>query len=117
MFTSNTAYQSAAPAAATTTSPAVTVGLGPALRNVTKPSITGTAKVGYRQTAKPGTWTPAASTYSYVWKRDGRAISGATRVTYYPTRADRGHLITVTITAKRPGYAWGYATSAQRRIG
>ncbi|MFF3399012.1 Ig-like domain-containing protein [Streptomyces sp. NPDC002659] len=101
----------------TSTSPVVTVAAGPALKNVTRPSITGTARVGYRQTARPGTWTPAATTYSYTWKRDGRTITGATRVTYYPTRADRGHLLTVTITAKRPGYAWGYATSVSRRIG
>ncbi|MGW2559867.1 Ig-like domain repeat protein [Streptomyces sp. NPDC001514] len=99
------------------TSPAVTVGLGPALKNVTRPSITGTAKVGYRQTVKAGTWTPAATSYSYVWKRDGRVISGATRATYYPTRADRGHLLTVTVTAKRAGYAAGSATSVSRRIG
>ncbi|MFE7777774.1 Ig-like domain-containing protein [Streptomyces sp. NPDC057445] len=101
----------------TSSSPAVSVGLGPALRNGTKPSITGTAKVGYRQTAKPGTWTPAATSYSYVWKRDGRVIRGATRATYYPTAADRRHLVTVTVTAKRPGYAPGYATSVSRRIG
>ncbi|MET7713140.1 Ig-like domain-containing protein [Streptomyces sp. NPDC005407] len=101
----------------TATSPAVSVGIGPALRNWTRPSITGTPKVGYRQTARPGTWSPAATSYSYVWKRDGRVISGAVRATYYPTRADRGHLITVTVTAKRPGYAWGYATSRAVRIG
>ncbi|WP_405998474.1 Ig-like domain-containing protein [Streptomyces sp. NBC_00829] len=101
----------------TATSPAVSVGAGPALRNGTRPSITGTARVGYRQTAKPGTWSPAATTYSYVWKRDGRVIKGATRATYYPTAADRRHLLTVTVTAKRPGYAWGSATSTSRRIG
>src|SRR4029453_1326522 len=99
----------------TSTSPGVTVAAGPRLKNVTSPSITGTARVGYRQTARPGTWTPAATTYSYTWKRDVGAITGATRVTYCPTRADRGHLLTVPITAKRPGYAWGYATSVSRR--
>ncbi|MER6123397.1 Ig-like domain repeat protein [Streptomyces sp. NPDC001795] len=102
---------------ATSTSPAVTVALGPALKNGTKPSIAGTHRVGYRQTARTGTWTPAATSYSYVWKRDGRAISGATRSTYVPTRADRGHNLTVTVTAKRAGYANGTATSVSVRIG
>ncbi|MFJ7073076.1 Ig-like domain-containing protein [Streptomyces sp. NPDC098781] len=101
----------------TSTSPSVTVALGPALKNGTKPSFTGTRKVGYRQTAKPGTWSPAAQSYSYVWKRDGRAISGATRSTYTPTRADRGHLLSLTVTAKRAGFANGTATSASVRIG
>ncbi|WP_405592127.1 Ig-like domain-containing protein [Streptomyces sp. NBC_01092] len=101
----------------TSTSPSVTVALGPALKNGTKPSFTGTRKVGYKQTAKPGTWTPAAQSYSYVWKRDGRAITGATRSTYTPTSADRGHLLSLTVTAKRAGFAGGTATSAAVRIG
>ncbi|MFE6939498.1 Ig-like domain-containing protein [Streptomyces chartreusis] len=101
----------------TSTSPSVTVALGPALKNGTKPSFTGTRKVGYKQTAKPGTWTPAAQSYGYVWKRDGRAITGATRSTYTPTSADRGHLLSLTVTAKRAGFADGTATSAAVRIG
>ncbi|MFF3684545.1 Ig-like domain-containing protein [Streptomyces sp. NPDC002187] len=101
----------------TSTSPALSVVAGPALRNGTRPSITGTARVGYRQTARPGTWTPAATSYSYVWKRDGRVIRGATRSTYHPTSADRRHQLTVTVTGKRAGYAWGYATSRPVRIG
>ncbi|MFJ8602337.1 Ig-like domain repeat protein [Streptomyces shenzhenensis] len=99
------------------TSPAVTVALGPALKAVTKPSVGGTHKVGYKQTAKPGTWKPSATSYSYVWKRDGKTITGATRSTYTPVRADRGHRLTVTVTAKRTGYAKGTATSASVKIG
>ncbi|MEU3980961.1 Ig-like domain-containing protein [Streptomyces sp. NPDC026672] len=99
------------------TSPAVTVALGPALKAGTKPSISGTHRVGYRQTAKSGSWTPAATSYGYVWKRDGRTITGATRSTYTPTRSDRGHRLTVTVTAKRGGYADGSATSVSVRIG
>ncbi|GGJ12660.1 Ig-like domain-containing protein [Streptomyces brasiliensis] len=98
------------------TSPAVTVGLGPALKVGTKPSISGTHKVGYKQTAKPGSWKPAATSYSYVWKRDGKTISGATKSTYTPTRSDRGHKLTVTVTAKRGGYANGSATSVSVKI-
>jgi hypothetical protein len=100
----------------TSTSPSVTVALGPALAVVTRPSISGTHKVGYRQTAKPGSWKPAATSYSYVWKRDGRAITGATKSTYTPTRSDRGHKLTVTVTAKRSGYANGSSTSVSVKI-
>ncbi|MER8041439.1 Ig-like domain-containing protein [Streptomyces sp. NPDC094032] len=103
--------------ATVSTSPALGVALGPALRNGTKPAIAGTHRAGYRQTARTGSWTPAATTYTYVWKRDGRVIGGATRATYTATRADRGHRLTVTVTAQRPGYAKGTATSAPVRIG
>jgi hypothetical protein len=99
----------------TATSPAVSVARGPALKNTVRPSITGTARVGYRLTARPGSWTPPATSYGYVWKRDGRAITGATRSTYVLTRADRYHLITVTVIAKRAGYANGTATSPSVR--
>ncbi|MEU9453903.1 Ig-like domain repeat protein [Streptomyces sp. NPDC048277] len=101
----------------TATSPAVTVALGPALKNTARPSTTGTAKAGKRLTAKPGSWTPAAASYTYVWKRDGHAIRGGTHSTYLLTRTDKGHLITVTVTAKRSGYANGTATSRSVRVG
>jgi hypothetical protein len=101
----------------TSTSPSVTVAVGPALKNVAKPSIAGTHRVGYRQTARPGSWSPSATSYSYVWKRDGRTISGATHSTYTATRSDRGHKLTVTITAKRTGYSKGTATTASVKIG
>ncbi|MFK0158125.1 Ig-like domain repeat protein [Streptomyces sp. NPDC090493] len=99
------------------TSPAVTVARGPALKNTTRPSVTGTAKTGKRLTAKPGSWKPAATSYGYVWKRDGHVIRGGTHSTYVLTRTDKGHLITVTITAKRSGYANGTATSKSVRVG
>ncbi|MGI5514102.1 Ig-like domain repeat protein [Streptomyces sp. CA-106131] len=101
----------------TSTSPSVTVAVGPALKNVAKPSIAGTHRVGYRQTARAGSWSPSATSYSYVWKRDGRTISGATHSTYTATRSDRGHKLTVTITVKRTGYSKGTATTASVKIG
>ncbi|MDX6346924.1 MAG: hypothetical protein QOF84_1714 [Streptomyces sp.] len=96
---------------ATATSAAKTVAVGPELTATTKPSIKGTAKVGNKLTAKPGTWSPAATSYGYVWKRAGKAISGATKSTYKLVKADKGKKITVTVTAKRTGYAGGKATS------
>ncbi|MGW3953461.1 Ig-like domain repeat protein [Streptomyces sp. NPDC004752] len=101
----------------TATSPAVTVARGPALKNTVRPSITGTARVGKRLTAKPGSWTPTATSYGYVWKRDGHAIRGGTHSTYLLTRTDKRHLITVTVTAKRSGYTNGTATSKSVRVG
>ncbi|MGW1539952.1 Ig-like domain-containing protein [Streptomyces sp. NPDC002309] len=98
------------------TSPAVKVAVGPALKNTAKPSVSGTHRVGYKQTAKVGSWKPSATSYSYVWKRDGRVISGARSATYKATSADRGRNLTVTVTAKRKGYGNGTATSSSVRI-
>ncbi|MCF3133795.1 Ig-like domain repeat protein [Streptomyces olivochromogenes] len=101
----------------TATSPSVTVALGPALKNTVRPSITGTPRVGKRLTAKPGSWNPTATSYGYTWKRDGHAIRGATHSTYVLTRGDKRHLITVTVVAKRAGYANGTMTSKSVRVG
>ncbi|MFE4829587.1 Ig-like domain-containing protein [Streptomyces sp. NPDC056672] len=100
----------------TVTSPAVTVATGPALKVKTAPAISGTAKVGKKLTAKAGTWTPAAQSYTYVWKRAGKAISGATKSTYTAVKADKGHTLTVTVTAKRSGYANGAATTKSVKV-
>ena len=43
------------------------------------------------------------ATYHYIWKRDGGAIAGAAAVTYTPTTADRGHLLSVSVTATKSG--------------
>ncbi|MFD8072006.1 Ig-like domain-containing protein [Streptomyces sp. NPDC059718] len=99
------------------TSPAVTVGVGPALKNTKLPTISGTARTGKRLTAKAGSWRPSATSYSYEWRRDGKAIRGATRSTYVLTKADRGHRVALKITAKRSGYTNGSATSKSVRVG
>ncbi|WP_405951435.1 hypothetical protein OG588_39560 [Streptomyces prunicolor] len=93
------------------TSTAVTVAAGAALKVTKAVAITGTAKVGHRLTAAHGTWSPTATSYTYVWKRDGKTISGATKSTYVLVKADKGHKITVKVTAKRSGWTNGSATT------
>ncbi|MCB5165013.1 hypothetical protein LG634_09255 [Streptomyces bambusae] len=85
---------------------------GAAPKATKAPTISGTAKVGSVLTAKPGTWTPAAASYTYQWYANGQAVSGATRTTFKPASAQLGKRITVTVTAHRPGHASGTATSA-----
>ncbi|MFK0151426.1 hypothetical protein ACIQVK_04985 [Streptomyces sp. NPDC090493] len=94
------------------TSPAVTAAVGPALKATQAPSRSGTATVGHKLTAAHGTWSPAATSYSYSWKRGGKAISGATKSTYVLVKADKGQKITVTVTAHRHGWTNGSATTA-----
>lgn len=83
---------------------------------VVRPTFTGTTRVGRRLTGSKGTWRAPSHTFSYRWLRDGRAITGATRTTYTTTRADRGHLITFQVTARRTGFPTVTAKSVARRI-
>lgn len=72
-----------------------------------KPSITGkvrgAVRVGRRLTVHAGSWTTGTK-LSYHWLRAGKAIRGATRPTYKPTRADRHRRLAVRITGRKPGY-------------
>ncbi|WP_052808630.1 hypothetical protein [Streptomyces cyaneogriseus] len=99
---------------AVSTSPTATVAAGPGLKatTTTAASVSGTAKVGHKLTANHGTWTPAATTYTYQWKRNGVSISGATKSTYVLAKADKGRKITVKVTAHRHGWTNGSATTA-----
>lgn len=94
------------------TSPAVTVAVGPSLKATKAPSRSGTAKVGYRLTVAHGTWSPTATSYSYSWTRNGKTITGATQSTYVLVKADKGQKITVKVTAHRHGWTDGSATTA-----
>lgn len=76
----------------------------------------GTAAVGRRLTATPGSWWPGGIAFTYQWLRDGRAISGATARTYLIRRTDKGHRISVRITARKPGFKTIAITSAGRLV-
>lgn len=80
-----------------------------------KPTIGGTAKVGSKLTAKPGSWT-SGTKVSYQWKREGKAISGATTSSYKLVAADAGKKITVTVTGAKSGYAKLAKTSSSKTV-
>ncbi|WP_062305978.1 excalibur calcium-binding domain-containing protein [Demequina subtropica] len=67
-----------------------------------------------------GVWTPKPTSFSYQWYRDGKAISGATRVSYTVTSADAGHKLSVRVTARRSGYiathVWSGDANAGRKL-
>lgn len=96
-----------------TTAP-VKVASGAAAVASVKPRITGTPKVGQTLKASKGTWSPVATyTYTYIWKRGSTVVKqGSTATSYKLVAADKGKKITVTVQAKRTGYATGSATSA-----
>ncbi|MCX6395632.1 MAG: DUF3152 domain-containing protein [Propionibacteriales bacterium] len=79
----------------------------------TEPAVTGTARVYSTLTADPGTWVPAAASYSYRWLRDGAPIPGATAPTYRLTGDDLTHQVEVRVVATGPdGGVSAPATSA-----
>jgi enterochelin esterase-like enzyme len=75
-----------------------------------KPSVRGVAKVGKRLVARPGRWDSGVK-LSYRWKRDGKAIGGATAATYRVKAKDKGSRISVTVTGRKAGYASSVRTS------
>ncbi|MFG3037866.1 hypothetical protein ACGFYZ_13245 [Streptomyces sp. NPDC048330] len=93
--------------AATTTGYTVAAGLAPTATKA--PYVTGTVRVGRTLSVNRGTWTPAPTAYGYQWYANGRAISGATKSWFTPTKAQRGTRITVKVTAYRTGHAAGVA--------
>ncbi|GAA1265855.1 hypothetical protein GCM10009658_04240 [Planotetraspora silvatica] len=96
----------------TATTAAVTVVQGAAPKVTKAPSISGTAKVGVKLTVSPGSWTPAATSYSYQWKANGTSVAGATASTYTVPASLLGKKLTVVVTARRTGHANGTATTA-----
>lgn len=82
------------------------------LKTTPTPKVSGTAQVGQTLTAKAGAWEPEPVTLAYQWKRDGKAIEGATATTYALQPADAGTKVSVTVTGSRPGYASVAKTSA-----
>jgi len=101
------------------------VGIGRALIVKTKPYVyrktaagknRTTAKRGVREYDVHGTWSPAATSYRYQWFRGTRRLSGATRSSYVPTRADVGHRISCRVTAIRFAWTSGVFRTASVRV-
>lgn len=68
--------------------------------NTVAPAVTGTAVTGQTLTCTTGTWTGyPAPTFTYQWKRNGTAITGATNSTYVLVTADEGTAVKCTVTA------------------
>jgi hypothetical protein len=85
------------------------------LRNTSAPKISGTAQAGVRLTAVPGSWSATADAYTYQWKADGQAISGATGATYLVPASLRGKKLTVAVTARKSGWQSATAESPATR--
>lgn len=84
------------------------------INNTRKPGITPAAggPVGTVLKADHGSWDTDDLAWTYVWKRDGVAISGAPNSNEYTSvTADGGHAITMTLTGSKAGLTAGTATT------
>jgi hypothetical protein len=68
------------------------------------PLIDGRAEVGSRLRVVIGEWNPDAD-LTVRWRRDGVDIDGAEDEFFDVTDADKGHRLSVAVTARRSGYA------------
>jgi len=76
----------------------VTLGTPGAPVNTVAPAVTGTPSSGNTLTCSQGTWTGAIS-YAYQWYDQGTPIVGATTATYALTDANKGWVMSCTVTA------------------
>jgi Big-like domain-containing protein len=101
--------QAAAPPVTSPVTPPVTP---QQIANGQPPAVKGKAVVGKTLVASSGSWAPGDVTLSYQWLRDGKVIGAATSIRYKVGRADKGHRLSVRVTASAPGYTSGSAVSA-----
>lgn len=97
------------------TTDAKSIGIGGALAPTIPPIMGGPSNepppVGTQLTATSGAWTPAASSYTWQWTRNGVDIAGKTGPTYTVVEADRGKSIAVRVNAVRAGHQPGVFTT------
>ena len=91
---------------------AATVAVIPGVLTTSTPTISGSPSVGSILTAVPGSWGPGSVAFSYQWKANGTAISGATAATFTITAAQLGQTITVAVTGTETGYTTATVESA-----
>jgi hypothetical protein len=88
----------------TATSKQQKIARGRALKAEQRPTLAGRDRVGKKEVARHGSWTPAATSYTYQWFVGSKKIPHATRRSLRPTSAERGKRISCRVRAHRTGY-------------
>ncbi|GMA22564.1 hypothetical protein GCM10025864_03230 [Luteimicrobium album] len=70
----------------------------------TKPAVSGTARVGSTLRVTAGAYDVDGVKVSFQWLRDGREVRGERDSRYVVGQADRGHRLSVRVTATKAGY-------------
>lgn len=96
----------------TNRSPWIHVLAATAIRRLTAPYVTGRHAVYQILRAKPGTWSPTPSSYTYQWYAGTRAIAAGHASYYQIPPQYKGKRIWCRVTAHKFGYANGVADTA-----
>jgi uncharacterized protein YjbI with pentapeptide repeats len=99
---------------ATKTSPSVLVAAGAIAPGAV--AITGKFLAGQTLNARVGSWVQGA-VISFQWLLDGKAIKGATHISYRLGSAQKGHRISLKVSQSAPGFALASKTSAATKVG
>lgn len=109
-------HDGSGPSSSATSKP-VTVALGKPLKASKKPKLSGSGKVGGTEKVSTGSWSPKATSFSYQWLANGKAIKAATKASLKIGSSDRGKTLTCRVTAHRKGYANGVSASKGVKVG
>jgi hypothetical protein len=102
--------------ASSATSGAKKVAVGAALKATKKPTLSGPHKTGKKETVKTGTWSPRATSYSYQWLANGKAIKGARKSTLTLSKSLKGKKLSCKVTAHATGFVNGTATTSAVKV-
>ncbi len=80
-----------------------------------KPVLNGSFRIGSNVTVATGSWVPAATSYTYLFKLDGIAAQSGTQATYALQPGDLGKVLTVTLTGHTAGLLDMTATTSVGR--
>jgi hypothetical protein len=97
----------------TATSKQHEIARGRSLKAEQLPALSGQHRVGTKEITTDGSWTPAATSYSYQWYVGTTKIRHATRRSLRLTSAERGKRVSCRVRAHRTGYT-SHAETTER---
>jgi surface antigen len=82
------------------------------IQSTSPPTVSGEPRVDATLTANAGLWNTTPDAVAYQWRADGRAVPGAVGASYVPGPDLVGRALSLTVTARKSGYADVAVTSA-----
>ncbi|HEY0391351.1 MAG TPA: hypothetical protein VGC63_06545 [Solirubrobacterales bacterium] len=73
--------------------------------NINPPALLGSPQVGATLACSPGIWENDPTDYGYAWLRDYSVVASGESSDLVVSAADRGHVLTCTVTASNDGGA------------
>jgi hypothetical protein len=102
--------------ASTASSTVRKIARGPTLVVKSTPRLHGHRKVGTTERVSLGKWKPAAASYKFQWYAGARRIHHGTSRKLKLTKSRAGKRLRCVVTAHRPGFANGHATSNRVKV-